>query len=431
MFKFLRGFLILFTLLIANANGAIQFSITEGNDNAKPIGVAPFQWNGYGLPPDDISGIIASDLLNSGIFKPIPSQNIPQIAYSADEINPADWIALGVDSVIVGKIEETINKRYIISFQLVDIQSNPRRILAQNQYSIAPKDLRYGAHKISDVIFQQLTGIRGAFSTKIAYIVVTSTNNKNLYELRVSDYDGYNQRLLHRSRQPLMSPTWSPDLSKLVFVTFESGRAILVIKDLATGKVDQLASYVGHNGAPAYSPDGKKLVFASSRTGTLNLYMMDLQTRKVKQITFEKSNNTEPSWFPDSDKLLFTSDRAGRPQLFTMSVSSGKVKQLTATNQNQNGKVSPDGKFIVMISTIGNKQQLSKYNIKRDYYTTLTSTFLDEAPSISPNSAMVIYNSTKGLSNILNLISADDKFKAELPITSGSAKYPSWSPFIK
>ncbi len=188
--------------------------------------------------------------------------------------------------------------------------------------------LRYAGHTASDEVFEKLTGIKGAFRTRIAYVVQTN-GGQFPYELRVSDYDGYNQFVVHRSPQPLMSPAWSPDGSKLAYVTFESGRSALVIQTLANGAVRQVASFPRHNGAPAFSPDGSKLAFALSKTGSLNLYVMDLASGQIRQVTDGRSNNTEPTWFPDSQNLAFTSDQAGRPQVYKVNINGGAPQRIT------------------------------------------------------------------------------------------------------
>ncbi|PIJ48749.1 Tol-Pal system beta propeller repeat protein TolB [Erwinia sp. OLTSP20] len=427
VFRIALSFLLLFA---AALHAEVRIEITQGVNTARPIGVVPFKWQGTGAPPQDISGIIAADLRNSGKFNPLDQSRLPQQPTSAAEVQPAAWTALGIDAVVVGQIQPGADGSYLISYQLVDTSGSPGTVLAQNQYKVTSQWLRYAAHTGSDEIFQKLTGIKGAFRTRIAYVVQTN-GGQYPYELRVSDYDGYNQFVVHKASQPLMSPAWSPDGKKLAYVTFESGRSALVIQTLATGAIQKVASYPGHNGAPAFSPDGSKLAFALSKTGSLNLYVMDLASGQIRQLTDASYNSTEPSWFPDNQNLAYTSDQAGRPQIYKININGGAPQRLTWNSpQNQDADVSTDGKSMVMISTVSGAQHVTRQDLETGAVQTLTDTFLDETPSQAPNSTMVIYSSTQGMGSVLNLVSTDGRFKARLPATDGQVKSPAWSPYL-
>lgn len=427
-YRFLISCFILFYAAFSIAD--IKIIITDGVNTAKPIAVVPFKWTGNGAPPQAIENIIASDLRNSGKFNPIESRKMPQLPDTATAVTPKAWSALGIDSVIVGNVQIDDAGNYLISYQLVDTVNNPGQVLAQNQYVIEKRWLRYAAHAASDEIFETLTGIKGAFKTRIAYVVKMNRGSNN-YELRVSDYDGHNQITIHRSSQPLMSPNWSPDGKKLAYVTFDEGKSALVIKTLETGEIDKIADFPQHNGAPSFSPDGKKLAMVLSKDGNLNLYVMDLSNKKIKRLTFGRSNNTEPSWMPDSKTIVYTSDQTGRPQLYSITIDNGIPQRLTWDGvQNQNARVSNDGSFIAMIATDNGEQHVTKMDLTTNSYQKLTDTFLDETPSISPNGTMIIYSSTQGLGTILNIVSSDGNFKAKLPATDGQARFPAWSPYL-
>lgn len=419
--------LILFSVL---CQAEVRIVITEGVNTAKPIAIMPFKWNGTGHTPLEIDEVIAGDLRNSGKFNPVSADKLSGIPDSASAINAKKWSEMGVDSVIIGSIHQSGGNNYLINYQLIDTVNSPGAILAENQYQVSKRWLRYAVHTASDEIFETLTGTKGAFRTRIAYIVKTN-KAKFSHELRVADYDGYDQVVIHRSTEPLMSPSWSPDGKKLVYVTFEGGHSSLVMKTLETGAIETIASFPQHNGAPAFSPDGKKLAFALSKEGSLHLYVMDLSTKTIKQLTYGRSNDTEPSWMPDSESLVYTSDQTGRPQLYTIDISSGDSRRLTWQGmQNQDPSVSPDGQFVSMITSTPEGQFINRYDFKSGSYQMLTDTFLDETPSVSPNSTMVIYSSTQGLGTILNLVSADGHFKAKLPATDGQVKFPAWSPYL-
>ncbi|MGK2946923.1 MAG: Tol-Pal system beta propeller repeat protein TolB [Candidatus Malihini olakiniferum] len=426
-YKVTLGFLVLWVVAL---HAEVRIEITQGVDSARPIAVVPFKWAGAGDAPEDIGGIVGNDLRNSGKFNPIDPGRMPQQPGFTSELIPADWTSVGIDYVIVGQIQPGADASYVISYQLIDTSCNPGSILAQNQIKVTKQWLRYAAHSASDEVFQKLTGIKGAFCTRIAYIVQTR-GGQFAYELRVSDYDGYNQFIVNRSLEPLMSPAWSPDGSKLAYVTFEGGRSSLVIQTLANSAICQVASFPRHNGAPAFSPDGSKLAFALSKSGSLNLYVMDIASGQIRQITDGRSNNTEPTWFPDSQTLAYTSDQVGRPQVYKINVNVGAPQRLTWEGmQNQDSEVSEDGKLLVMVSSNVDAQHIATQDLVTGAVQVITGTYLDETPSIAPNGTMVIYSSKKGLSSVLQLVSTDGRFKARLPATDGQVKFPTWSPYL-
>lgn len=304
--KLIKKLVGVFTIVLAVVGNAVaedevRIVIDEGVDGARPIAVVPFA----GSAPEDIGKIVADDLRNSGKFNPIPVAQMPQKPTSASEVNPEAWSALGIDAVVVGQVTAT-GSGYNISYQLVDTvgaSGNAGAVLAQNSYTVTNKWLRYGAHTVSDEVFEKLTAIRGAFRTRIAY-VVQKNGGSQPYEVRVADYDGYNQFVVNRSSQPIMSPAWSPDGKRLAYVSFENRKSQLVVQDLGSGARKVVASFSGHNGAPAFSPDGSRLAFASSQDGTLNIYVMSSNGGTPTQLTRGSGNNTEPSWSPDGSSIL-------------------------------------------------------------------------------------------------------------------------------
>lgn len=404
---------------VAQADNDVRISIDQGVSMAQPIAVVPFRTSGV---PADVAQIIADDLRNSGKFTPLDRARLPALPGSAAEVNPDQWSAIGIDNVIVGQVTAA-GGGYNIAYQLIDTLGTSGaagNVIAQGAFTVPAAQVRLGAHTVSDQVFEKLTEIRGAFRTKIAYVVQRGTN---AYEIRVSDYDGFNAFTVVTSKEPLMSPEWSPDGSKLAYVTFENKKSQVVVHDLRSGSRKVVGALKGHNGAPSFSPDGSRVAFASNQDGLLNIYVTGVGGGSPRQLTSNAGNNTEPSWSPDGGAILFTSDRAGTPQVYMMSSSGGGASLMGG---NGSGKISADGKNLIMVA--GDK--IVKRDLASGSTEVLSSTFLDESPSISPNGTMVIYSSTKGVSKVLQLVSADGRFKANLPGTGGQYKFPAWSPYL-
>ncbi|MDG2917198.1 Tol-Pal system beta propeller repeat protein TolB [Bisgaard Taxon 10/6] len=410
-----------FVINSAYADDEVRIVIDEGVEGARPIAVVPFKSNGS--VPADVAEIVTADLRNSGKFNPIPVNQMPQQPGSASEVTPDAWASLGIDAVVVGQVTASGNG-YQIAYQLVDTvgaSGNAGAVLAQNSLTVQPKWIRWGAHQVSDEVFEKMTGIKGAFRTRIAYVV---QRNSGSHELRIADYDGFNQFVVARSSQPIMSPAWSPDGQRLAYVSFENKKSQLVVHNLGSGQRKVVAAFPGHNGAPAFSPDGSRLAFANNQDGKLNIYVMNSNGGQPTKLTSGAGNNTEPSWTPDG-RILFTSDRSGSPQVYSMS-SSGGGATLIGGGRSYSGQMSSDGKSLVMISG----DNVVKYDTATGASEVLSSTFLDESPSLSPNGIMIIYSSTQGLGKVLQLVSADGRFKARLPGSDGQVKFPAWSPYL-
>lgn len=435
MFKKIINIMFLLSLTWANlAKAELEIVITEGVASAQPIAIIPFSSpdSKYAATALKINNVISSDLARSGKFRALKINQLPQKPNSIAQIDFKAWRSLGVNALLMGNITIDSNENYVVDYKLVDITQDhlENAVLFNLEGATSTKKLRQYSHKIADKVYQTLTGSKGAFLTRIAYVVVTKSKQYP-YQLRIADYDGYNEHLILRSTEPVMSPSWSPDGRKLAYVSFEKKHSQIYIQDLYTGKRELIASYPRHNGSPRFSPDGNKIALVLSKTGSLQLYILNLKTKRLNQITNDNYNNTEPFWTPDGKSLVYTSDKGGRPQIYKIDLDNYYTNRVTWNGiQNLGGQLTPDGKQLVMVHKSRSGYNIAIEDLDTEAIQILTNTTLDESPSIAPNGSMVIYSSVYGKTNVLSLVSTDGRFKARLPMTDGRVRSPAWSPFL-
>lgn len=399
-------FLTLATLILPISSHAIlSMELTQGVSGAIPITVLPF---------GSVSPIIANDLQNSGRFK----------------VSGASGSA---DNVVKGNVESVGDNRFQVSFQLLDKLSGGANVVLSKKYTVTGNEMRAVAHHISDLIYQHITGVRGVFSTKIAYIVVQGRDSSRpRYILEVSDQDGYNPYPLLNSPEPLMSPSWSPSGRQLAYVSFENRRAGIYLQDVATGSRRLLSEFPGVNGAPAWSPDGKKLALVLSKSGTPNIYIMDIASHHLTQMTHDFNINTEPAWSPNGKQLLFTSNRSGGPQIYQINLASGATSRLTYDGDyNARASYSQDGGHVVMIHRVSGVYSIAILDLDAGTVRELSGMNSDSgSPSVAPNGTMILYDTQYGGRSVLGMVSSDGRVRLVLPARNGEAQDPAWSPFL-
>ncbi len=415
------------------AFAALDLTVTQGVSSALPIAIVPFSGQSDLQAPNNVAGVIMADLQNSGQFKVMDPQTMQQNPHAAAEVDYNYWRKAGNDNVAVGSVNMGASNSQV-KFALLDVfkgqESGNSQLLTQQSFSVANNKLRAVAHHISDIIYQQLTGIRGVFSTRIAYVLV-QRGQPSRYVLDVADADGYNPKPLLVSNQPIMSPAWSHDGTRIAYVSFEKVMPKIFIQNIITGARHSISAFPGINGAPAWSPNDSKLAIVLSKNGNPKIYMMDLGSESLQQVTFGTSIDTEPNWAPDGKSIIFTSDRGGGPQIYQLTLASGKVQRLTFTGDyNARGSFSADGQSIVMIHRANGNYNIAVQDLQSGALQVITHDGWDTSPSFAPNGRFVLYESDAGHQGVLGIASTDGHITRRLSTQDGSVQDPAWSPFL-
>ncbi|WP_421683988.1 Tol-Pal system protein TolB [Stutzerimonas urumqiensis] len=427
----IRFVLLVLALGASTVQAADPLIISGGNDRAVPIAVVPFGWQGGTVLPENMAEIIGNDLRNSGFFEPIPRQNMISLPTRASEIIYRDWKALGAQYLMVGSIQPS-GGRLQAQFAVFNVATEQQ--VMSGTVGGTPDQLRDMAHYAADQAFEALTGIRGAFSTRLLYVTAERLGaNNTRYTLQRSDYDGARAVTLLQSREPILSPSYSPDGERIAYVSFEQRRPRIFVQYVNTGRREQVTNFEGLNGAPAWSPDGNRLAFVLSKDGNPEIYVMDLASRQMKRVTNHFGIDTEPYWGKDGQTIYFTSDRAGKPQIYKLNIASGAVERVTFVgNYNANPKLSADEKTLVMV----HRQEgytvfrVAAQDLQRGSLRILSETSLDESPTVAPNGTMIIYATRQQGRGVLMLVSTNGRVRLPLPTAQGEVREPSWSPYL-
>ncbi len=432
MIKILRSSLL---MLLCVASVAIaqekNILVSSGADRAIPIAVVPFGWQGGNVLPEDISTIVGNDLRNSGVFEPIPRQNMISLPTQGSEVIYRDWKALGAQYVLVGNIVPN-GARLQVQFALFNVATEQQVLTGTVGGGV--DQLRDMAHHIADQSFEKLTGVKGAFSTRMLYVTAERFGvNNTRYTLQRSDYDGARAVTLLQSREPILSPSFASDGKRIAYVSFEQKRPRIFVQHIDTGRREQVTNFEGLNGAPAWSPDGTKLAFTLSRDGNPEIYVMDMGSRNLRRVTNNSAIDTEPFWGKDGQTIYFTSDRSGKPQIYKTNINSGAVERVTFVgNYNANPKLSADEKTLVMIHRQDGYTvfKVAAQDLERGNLRILSDTSLDESPTVAPNGTMIIYATRQQGRGVLMLASTNGRVRLPLPTAQGEVREPSWSPFL-
>jgi TolB protein len=408
-------------LISPTAFAQLHLEIEKAPDQAPQIAIVPFTNDNTLFP------IITSDLNRSGRFSS-SSTNLPAHPSEPNQLDVATWKNAGIPYVVMGQSSPQPDGSYQVRYQLFD--TNKQQWLLNEQITVPSARLRQAAHLISDAIYQALTGIKGDFSGRIAYVLRNPNNPSERYTLQIADTDGAEPKTILTSPEPILSPAWTPDAQKIAYVSFESKRPAIYLQDLATGQRQLLTSFRGLNGAPSFSPDGQKMLFTASMDGNPEIYQMNLLSKQVIRLTRDNAIDTEARYTPDGQSFIFTSDRGGSAQIYRYQFADGSVKRLTFNGTfNARGSISADGKKLALVHRpAGNSYKVALMDFNSGIFSILTPTSLDESPSFSPNGQMVVYATREGNRGLLSMMSIDGRFRMNLPSEEGEVREPAWAP---
>jgi TolB protein len=422
----------LFAMLMPwQARAELVIEITGGSESALPIAVVPFGYEGFAAS-EDISAIVRNDLERSGRFAPLPQQDLISTPHEKSEINFKDWRLLRSEGLLVGKVSSLDGQTYQVQFQLFDVYKAQQ--LVGKRYQVPASGLRRVAHQIADQVYQTLTGEQGVFSTRLAFVsVLKNADGSRRYALQISDSDGANPRTVLQSKQPILSPNWSPEGERLSYVSFENGKAEIFIQEMRSGKRTALATFKGLNSAPSWSPDGRKLAMTLSKGGNPEIYVMDISTKALTRVTHSsQSIDTEAVWMPNGHELVFTSDRGGRPQIYKVPATGGRAERLTFEGRyNASPDISADGRYLTMMHALKGKFYIAVQDLETGAVNVLTERGKDESPSFAPNGRLILYATEQNGKGILAAVSVDGNFHQRLGETGIDVREPAWSPIRK
>ena len=387
-----------------------------------PIALAPFR--GEAQSPQRISAIVQADLERSGQFRSIDAAGA-----ALDEVSRPDmaqWRQKSADSLVTGSITRLADGRYDIRFRLWDVVR--AQDLGGQSFVVSQGDLRLVAHRIADFVYEKLTGERGVFSTRIAYV----TKAGGRYSLWVADADGENAQAALSSPEPIISPAWAPNGTQLAYVSFESRKPVVYVHDVASGRRRLIANFRGSNSAPAWSPDGRQLAVTLTRDGSSQLYTIDANGGEPRRLMQSSGIDTEPVFSGDGRTIYFVSDRGGAPQIYKVAASGGNAERVTFSGSyNISQSVSPDGRWLAYISRVGGAFKLHVMDLGTGAVSAITDTTADENPSFAPNSRLIVYATQQQGREALMTTTLDGKIKARLAGQGGDIREPDWGPYQK
>ena len=417
-------FVLLGLLAMLPAHAQLTIDIIGGGANQVPIAIAPFK--SEDLLPQKVTEVVAADLNRSGLFRIVDSGGLSEIPAELAEVQYPVWTARGADALVIGSIAPLANGVWDVRFRLLDVAKQAQ--LTGFAYRVTTQELRNTAHKIADAIYEKLTGDTGVFTTRITYVVKQGAR----FELQVADADGYGAQTVLASNEPIISPKWSPDGTRLAYVSFERRKPILYIQSLVTGARTVAANFKGSNSGPAWAPDGRRLAVVLTKDGNSQIYLINADGSDLRRLTNTPGIDTEPSFSPDGQWIIFTSDRGGSPQIYRMPAGGVPAERLTFEGSyNVSPRYAPDGKSFVFIQRNGGWFSIAVQDFLSRQSQLLTENSIDESPSFAPNGRIILYATESNGRGILAAVSSDGRVRQRFSTEAADVREPAWGPGVK
>jgi len=417
-------------LLPSLALADLDIVVTKGYDTKTKIAIVPFFWAESTVLPERIESIMTNNMVRTGRFDVLPAAQMLSQPSTEEGVFYRDWQLLGQEYLVIGHLKPYAENKIEAQVTLYDVVKN-RRVVRVTQI-VGQYQLREFAHSLSDLFYERITGVRGIFSTRVAF-VTRKTLSAELYDyrLQVADADGQRARTVYKSGEPIISVAWSHDGEKLAFANKIGDRWKILIQDLKSGKVNSISDARGYTSSPAFSADGRYLAYVSSNKNSPEIYIYDFQTGKSERLTRNTYIDTEPSFSPDSKYLVFTSEKGGNPQIYRYDLATKQAERLTFEgSQNLRARYSSDGKYLVFVHLKDGRFHVASMDMASRDIRVLTATNLDESPSIAPNGTMLVYATQRGNQGVLAWVSLDGQVTNQMKSDFGDVLEPAWSPYL-
>ncbi|MFN0162931.1 MAG: Tol-Pal system beta propeller repeat protein TolB [Burkholderiales bacterium] len=411
-------------LLIGPVQAQMTIEVTGAGAKQYPIAITGFP--GEASLPESLTAVLRSDLERSGLFRIVDTAGVAPVPTETSQVRFPDWRTRNAEFLAIGVVAPTADGRLTVRARLVDVVKGVE--IGAFAYAMVPTLTRTTAHRLADDIYEKITGEKGFFNTKIAYVKKSGQR----FDLIVADADGQNEQSALTSREPVISPRWSPDGNRLAYVSFENRKPQIWVHEIYTSRRTLVANFRGSNSAPAWSPDGRELAVVLTLSGQSQLYLISSAGGEARRLATSNAIDTEPIYAPDGASIFFTSDRGGGPQIYRIAASGGEARRVTFKGAyNASPRLSPDGRTLAYITRNNGLFQVATLDLTNGQELTLTDTVKDESPSFSPNGRMILYATEVGGRGVLAAVSTDGRVKQRLSVSAADAREPAWGPFAR